>query len=168
MSLKTEVAAFLDCILKEAASDSGTWSLSTYTEFRGRITEMAPHEGKTFLDAFFALILDDTTKPVTRYKLSQLCSATHTFKIPHCEEIFHEYGPAVREMLGKLDDANPLSRPMAHLLTSLLVEVVVMAHSAPEHGRRLSHGAVRLCGRKVQRHALARTPQPNSSRGSDS
>jgi hypothetical protein len=167
MSLKHETAAFLESVLEEAASDSGTWSLTTYTGFRGRVATMAPCEGKVVFDAFFSVILDDTAKPVTRYKLSQLCSAAHTFKIPHCEDVFREYAPSIREMLDRLDQAQPLSRPMAHLLTSLLTEIIIQPNSGPEHGRRLSHGAVRLCGRRVPRHAMARTPQPNSGPGPD-
>jgi hypothetical protein len=167
MSLDREPVAFLDALLEEAASDSGTWTLSTYTAFRARIADMAPYEGKAILDSLFALILNAATKPVTLYKLSQLCSAVHTFKLPHCEAVFHEYGPAIHEMLARLDDAHPLSRPIAHLLTSLLTEVVVLPHSGPEHGRRLSHGAIRLCGRRLPRMAVAHTPQPNSGRVED-
>jgi hypothetical protein len=130
--------------------------------FRARIAEMRPSEAKAVMDAMVGQILDETTNPVTRYKLSQLCSAVHTFKLHHCQDIFREHLPAICEMIEKLGDTHPLSRPIAHLLTSLLADVAILPLAGPENGRRLSHGAVRLCGRSVPRQALARTPQPNS------
>jgi hypothetical protein len=165
--MNPELATFFDTVLQEAASDSGTWSLSTYTTFRGRIADISPFEGKAILDSFFSLILDGATKPITRYKLSQLCSAVHTFRLPHCEEVFCEYAPSIREIVGKLDDGDPLSRPTAHLLTSLFAGAVVLPKPSQEHGRRLSHGAVRLCGRRLPRQAMSYTPQPNSGRATD-
>jgi hypothetical protein len=163
MSLDPETLAFLEGVLEEAASESGTWSLPTYMAFRARIAEADPQEAKAMLYSFISLILDGATKPVTRYKLSQLCSAVHTFNLRHCEDVFREYMPLIRDMLEKLDNGHPLSRPITHLWGSLLAEVIVLPHPNAEHGRRLSQGAVRLCGRKKPRLTLARTPQPTSA-----
>jgi hypothetical protein len=123
---------------------------------------MPVEEVTSLLKAILNALLDDSTRPVMRYKLAQLCSAVHTFGFPHCELVFQEYADAIEALPGNLNQSESLSKPTAELLRSLTtVPVTAPKIGSPERGRRLSHGAIRLLGRAVPIAVMSRTPEPH-------
>jgi hypothetical protein len=117
-----ECLSFIDLVISEAETDTGTWSLATYLKMR----KVIPHFPGTDMALFVKRVVDlaagPSTKPTTRYKLAQILSAVHALGLPEFERAVHEYHQTIEDSCEEINQSCDLGKPTVRLLKSLAVE----------------------------------------------
>ena len=113
-------------IIDEARSETGTWKLATINEIRKIIFSLSDSEIETFLTPIIELIIkqDDGNDQIQvsqrcRYKLAQLCSLLHNYKIPHIDTFLKSYADKFDIVSKNVQADLPLGNATAKLLMSL-------------------------------------------------
>jgi hypothetical protein len=114
-------ARFIDDLIAEAQTNTGTWRLSTYVRMRDVIRKFPPAMAEVCVKRIFAHLLDAATTSTTRYKLSQICSAIHMLGLPDFDRLFREKEVQIQQLCDLMKPSD-LGAPTISFLHSLTAE----------------------------------------------
>jgi hypothetical protein len=137
----TDVALYdswINDLIDEAKSDTGTWSLATYTRLQSRIRKFSRVDCGVLVRQIMALLTDPSTTSTTRYKLSQICSVIHKFAIPEFQQLFALHGPTITHVCDNIVNPTHLGRPTTRLLLGICGKGAEQPKCSSADGRRWS------------------------------
>jgi hypothetical protein len=155
--------ALTDLVLKEAESDTGTWSLATYVKIRNMIPRFAATETALFVKRVLELALSPASNSGTRYKLAQILSAIHGLALPEFEHAIRGHLAAMEASYEEIGQSGELGKPTVRLLQSLsLARLPKSASGAELRIRRVSatpaHSPSEVAVGQIPR--VGRSPDP--------
>lgn len=106
--------------LDEADSHQGTWSLATHNMILQTAEYFNINQTQEYMRPILEKLLDAETRPDTRYKLAQICTALKAKNINGIPQIFADVKPRVLELMQKIQD-NPLGPATSKLLQSIYI-----------------------------------------------
>ena len=116
-----ELEVIIEKLIEEARSDSGTWSLKTYTVLRKDVERFDVESAAQCVDCIVTALRCET-KPTTRYKLAQLCTILRSLRPPLFEDIFQKHQEEVESTYKEISEAE-LGHSTVKLLKSLFQEL---------------------------------------------
>jgi hypothetical protein len=118
--LPLDCQRFLNELIEEAESASGTWSLATYNSLRLRAIDLSEPDRRMLVSEIFERLLGASDAPSTCYKLAQILSAFRVMHFPEFDAVVRRYEEMIGRFCEQLNHATMLGGPTIKLLRFLL------------------------------------------------
>jgi hypothetical protein len=119
VQVNPELAVFATSLITEAQSQSGTWSLSTYSTLRAMAPRFSRMEAAALASRIMEAVLNPDASPSTRYKLAQLTSLITKMGVDVFRGVFLPFEGKVTDICSTIEDSHELAVPTVKLLMSL-------------------------------------------------
>jgi hypothetical protein len=145
--------AFINDVLEESKSSTGTWSLATHNRLTAFISVSTADEIIFLIDAITKELISPDCGSSARFKLAQLCTTVRR-ACPAIAPRFTEFQEELAAVAART--ADPLDSAISKLLGSLF-EPVNPGRSVPRPGPSTSCRTMLV---QAKRPFMSRTPQP--------
>jgi hypothetical protein len=115
----TDLAQLTDDVIREAASDSGTWSYATYVKVKKRASEMTWDDATRFLAVIIDHIIQPDVSPLMLFKLAQLCTILHSMDFAPVTGAFPQFERQITAAYPRIEQVTEFGRPVGRLLATL-------------------------------------------------